>query len=97
MKVIWRGAAVLLLGSVSCTPPCGQLCRKVLDCDLNTERVAQAECELACGQQEALYAAWGDQELQQLYADHRRCVVGSTCEELQEGSCYEGYEPLFVF
>jgi hypothetical protein len=86
-----------VLGLGGCAPPCGQVCRKVLRCDLDSERVAQAECELSCNQQGDLYARWQDEELLQLYEDHRRCIVRSSCEELAAGTCYEGYEELFVF
>lgn len=92
--------AFLLMGLLvlgGCAPPCGQVCRKVLDCGIDSERVAQAECELSCTQQSALYASWEDEALEQLYEDHRRCIVRSSCEEIAEGACYEGYEDLFVF
>lgn len=95
-----RAAALLLLLplAAACPPPCAQVCRKVLfDCELDSERVAQGECEDACVAQETLYARWEDEEKQELFDDHKRCVMRSTCEEIADGACYEGYEDLFVF
>lgn len=88
----------VLLPLTACPPPCRQVCRKVLfDCELDTERVALEECELACETQDALYELWEDERLQKLFDDHRRCVGRSSCEELADGACYEGFEDLFVF
>lgn len=82
----------------ACPPPCGQVCRKVLfDCELDSERVAFEECEASCERQDALYQQWEDETLQDLFDDHRRCIARSSCDELAEGACYEGYEALFVF
>lgn len=96
-----RALPLALLLSVvplyGCTPPCGNVCRKVLDCGLDSERVSQQECETSCTQQSALYASWSDDALQDLYADHRRCLMRSSCEEIASGACYDGYEALFVF
>jgi hypothetical protein len=88
----------VLLSLAACPPPCGQVCRKVLfDCELDTERVALEECEASCETQGQLYQLWEDEELQDLFDDQRRCVGRSSCEELAEGACYEGFEALYVF
>lgn len=82
----------------ACAPPCGQVCRKLLfDCELDTERVAFEECELSCQQQELLYSQWENRDLAELFDDQKRCVTHSSCEEIADGVCYEGYEDLYVF
>jgi hypothetical protein len=83
----------------ACAPPCRQVCRKVLfECgDLGSERVALDECEVSCLRQEALYQEWEDERKEELFDDHRRCIARSSCDELAEGVCYDGYEELFVF
>jgi hypothetical protein len=83
--------ALLPLVLLGCAPTCEQTCRHVLACgaDLGSERVAQAECEDQCAREDALYAAWEDQEKMDAFDDHRRCVVGATCEELVDGACYD--------
>lgn len=96
MRVHLSVLSLLLL--CACPPPCKQVCRKVLfDCDLNTERVALAECTDSCTRQETMYRQWEDQELIDLELDHRRCIAQSSCEEIAAGACYEGFEELFPF
>lgn len=97
MFLNWRGAALLVLTVLGCAPPCGRVCSKVLDCGLDSERVSYDECQAACEQQHALYDEWGNDELLALFDDHKRCVSGSSCEELAQGVCYEGYEDLWAF
>jgi hypothetical protein len=92
---------VLVLASFveACSLPCRSVCRKVLfECgDLGSERVALDECELSCLQQEALYEEWEDEVKQAQFDDHKGCIRSSSCEEIAEGECYDGYEDLFVF
>lgn len=93
-----RALVLLLLPLAACPPPCGSVCRKVLDdCGLDSERVAQGECEDACVAQETLYARWDDEEKRDLFDDHKRCLMRSSCDEIADGVCYDGYEDLFVF
>ncbi|HHO53215.1 MAG TPA: hypothetical protein ENK18_20655 [Deltaproteobacteria bacterium] len=88
----------LLLSIPACTPPCQQVCRKVLfDCQLDSERVALLECEQSCDRQETLYRQWQDDEKLALFMEHRRCLARSTCEEIRDGLCYDGFEDLFIF
>jgi hypothetical protein len=90
--------ALATLPLAACPPTCKQACRKTLfDCELDTERVSLDECEIECERQEYLYRQWEDTELQQLFDDHRRCIGRSSCEEIADGVCYEGFEALFVF
>jgi len=80
--------AVALVG---CAPRCERTCKKILKCDgLDSDRVALSECELSCQDQLALFEGWKDEEkLQKAFADHRRCLVGSTCDEIADGVCYD--------
>ena len=88
----------LIPAATACVPPCQQLCRKVLfDCDLDTERIALEECQQSCERQELLYLQWDDGLKFKQYNDHRRCIIRSTCEEIEAGECYDGFEELFLF
>lgn len=85
-------------GAVACDPPCQRTCRKVLDCgNLSTDRLALDACVSDCSLQEQLYDDWEDDAKKDLFKDHKRCLVQSTCDEIAAGECYEGYEALFVF
>ena len=96
MRTVVPWLALLL---AACPPPCKQVCKKVLfECgDLDSERVALEECEDSCLRQQALYQQWEDEDKQHLFDDHKRCVNRSSCDELADGVCYEGFEELFVF
>ncbi|MEN0062071.1 MAG: hypothetical protein AAGA48_07940 [Myxococcota bacterium] len=89
---------MLLAFALGCAPTCDQVCRKTLfDCDLSTERVALATCVDQCDRQLTLYQdQWMNDELASLFADHRRCLMRESCEEIADGVCYEGFEDLFV-
>ena len=86
--------AAVIAGS-GCAPSCEHTCRKVLACDLGTERIAQQECVDSCEAQDALYQSWDDEEKIDAFDDHRRCLVQSSCDEIADGACYD--EDLFVF
>ena len=81
-----------LIGCV--TPSCDEVCTKVMNCDLSP-RVSEYECVTSCTSQKQLYEDWDDVEKQDLFDAHRRCLGSSTCEEIDEGFCYE--DDLFVF
>lgn len=84
--------AVLLQG---CTPTCKATCRKVLACDLDSERVALDACADSCTDIASLYESWEDEKLIEAFDDHRSCIGSSSCEEIEAGACYD--EDLFVF
>jgi len=87
-----------LLWAVACDPPCKRTCRKVLDCgNLSSDRLAIDACEQDCNRQEELYDQWDDEEKQDLFKEHKRCLLDATCDEIAEGVCYVGYEDLFHF
>ena len=89
---------VLLLGVAACDPPCQRTCRKVLECgNLQTDRLALEACEQDCERQEQLYDDWEDEAKQDLFKDHKRCLLDATCDEIADGECFVGYEELFVF
>lgn len=81
--------AVLLGPGAGCTPRCQETCTKVLDCGLESTRVARDECTLACQDQQRLYDDWEDQTKIDAFKEHRRCIRSATCEELAEGACYD--------
>jgi hypothetical protein len=95
-----RWVFVVALLAEACSPPCRSVCRKVLfECgDLDSQRVALDECEVSCQQQEILYEIWEDEEKQDLFDDHKRCIRSSSCDELAQGECYyDEFEDIFVF
>jgi hypothetical protein len=90
--------AIALIGVAACDPPCKRTCRKVLDCgNLSTDRLALDACIADCSQQELLYEEWEDERKEELFTEHKRCLLDATCEEIEAGECYVGYEELFPF
>ena len=95
----WTGAGLLagalLLGA--CNPSCEKTCRQVLKCDnLDSDRIAVDECKLECQSQERLWDDWADEnELDNAFTEHKRCLVQSTCDEIEAGECYD--DTLFHF
>lgn len=84
--------------AAGCNPPCKRTCRKVLECgNLSTDRLALGACVEDCSKQEQLYEDWDDEVKQDLFADQKRCLLGSSCEEIEDGVCYDGYEELYAF
>ena len=81
--------------SLGCPATCAQTCEKALSCDLDSERVSQIECVDMCQRQDALYEMWEDEEKQQAFLEHRRCILQSTCEDIADGSCYD--DLLFIW
>ncbi len=87
---------LVILLSASCAPPCSQVCRKILDCgNLDSERVAFEECELACEVQQTLYRQWEDEVKEQAFNEHKRCLRSESCEDIEAGVCYD--EEIFIF
>lgn len=87
------GLAVVASG---CTPTCQRTCKKLVTCDeVESPRVAIDECEESCVLQEALYEEWDDVELRRDFDDYKSCVVGSSCEEVAAGECYD--EDLWIW
>ena len=82
----------MLIGVVAlagCVPTCPETCKKVLDCGVETERVAEDECITACEVQQILYEQWEDEQKMEAFDDHKRCLMQSTCDEVAEGVCYD--------
>lgn len=84
-------SAALLSG---CAPGCEQTCRKLIRCEL-ADNVAQLECEESCTRQDAQYELEEDDASAKAFREHRRCIGASTCEEIEDGECYD--EDVFVF
>jgi len=87
---------LLLTMQFGCAPTCDQVCRKTLfDCELSTERVALATCIDSCDRQLSLYQdRWQDEELVDAFAEHRRCLMRETCDDIADGLCYD--ERIFI-
>lgn len=84
-------ALVLSVAIVGCAPRCERTCKKLLKCDgLDSDRVALSECETSCRNQLTMFDGWKDEvKLEDAFAAHRRCIVGSTCGEIADGVCYD--------
>ncbi len=87
--IAWVAVALLALGSQACTPRCQETCTKVLDCGFESTRVARDECVFSCQDQQSLYASWEDEVKIEAFKEHKRCLASSTCEEIEEGVCYD--------
>lgn len=89
------GALVLLFVG-GCVPTCKEVCNKALSCELDSPRTPLDACIEDCERQRSLYKDWWeDEEKVDLFVEHRRCVMQSSCDELAEGVCYD--EELFIF
>ncbi len=82
-----------MLGA-GCAPTCEQVCAKVVRCEV-TPGLTRDECEESCNRQDVLYELEQDDLATEAFAAHRRCVASATCEELEDGVCYD--EQLFAF
>lgn len=91
-SALWVG---LFLAATACAPNCERTCRKLLDCGtLETDRVSVNECEASCTAQLTMFNGWQDEdELNEAFDEHRRCLVQSTCDQVEAGECYD--ERLF--
>lgn len=79
--------ATLLWG---CKPTCEQVCDKLVACeDPGTERMGSAECQESCVRQEELLDHWNDVQKQDAFDAQLSCLDASTCDEVQEGVCYD--------
>ena len=61
---------------------------------MDSDRVSVPECEASCTVQLTMFEDWEDEdELNDAFDEHRRCLVQSTCEQVEAGECYD--ERLF--
>lgn len=65
------------------------MCKKVLACDLDSDRVALSECEDSCERQTSLYVTWEDEIKQEAMDEHLRCLVQESCESIEDGACFD--------
>ena len=90
MRLSDLGVALALTCSLAgCTPSCERVCDKLLACDLETDGLYDTVCVDSCERQEALYTQWEDEAKLDAYDDHLRCLVRSTCTEIDDGVCYD--------
>ena len=87
---------MVALLAAACTPSCPDTCRKILRCDeLGVVEYGQIECEESCNRTADLYEDWEDQDKIDAFDAHRQCIGSSTCEEINDGVCYD--EEIFIF
>lgn len=91
------GLALLLAAASGCRGSCDTACARLKKCasDLDSERMTAEECQESCERERDLYDAWDDDEKRKAFRKHLTCVANSTCEELDEGVCYD--ELLFIY
>lgn len=92
-----RTVATLLVTAgllTACAPRCERVCSKVRDCDISP-RLNQVECVESCERQSALYDQRDDDERKEAFAAHRRCIVQASCDEIDDGVCYD--EAIYPF
>ncbi len=96
MRILPLVFLIALPSLPGCAPSCGQTCKKVLDCELDSPRTTTLECRDDCERQRSLYEDWWkDEEKVEQFEEHRRCLMQSTCDQLAAGACYD--EELFLF
>ena len=78
----------------ACAPNCERVCNKARRCDL-APRLSQAECVESCDRQRLYYDIQDDKARLEAFAAHRRCIANASCEEIQDGVCYD--EQIFPF
>ena len=79
----------------SCAPTCDQTCRKLIRCAESGSTETRVECDDACIDLLQELDDVEDKAREELFAAHRRCIVGATCDEIDAGECYD--ETLFAF
>ena len=87
-------AVFVALVASGCAPSCEQTCNKLIRCDV-ADNLNQLECEQSCGQQLQQYDVEENDTLKRAFADHRRCIGSSSCEEIEDAECYD--EDIFLF
>lgn len=100
MKGSVRPSSVLALLAVAwlaaaCAPTCDRTCRKLDSCAADGSTVTRIECEDQCLGLIQSHDDVNDDVRKELFAAHRRCVIGATCDELEDGVCYE--EELYAY
>jgi hypothetical protein len=80
------GLAAALAG---CAPDCDRSCRKLIGCGLDSPRTAFDECVQSCESEQGLLESWEDDVKLSAFAEERRCIASSTCEEIADGACYD--------
>jgi hypothetical protein len=81
---------LLALSLMACATTCEQACQKLTSCsELEVEGRYAEECAEVCSQQETLYDDWEDTQLADALQASKECVTEHTCEELDDGVCYD--------
>ncbi|MCO4747903.1 MAG: hypothetical protein KC912_24130 [Proteobacteria bacterium] len=86
-------AVAVLLSA--CAPTCERTCRKLDSCAADGSTVTRIECESTCTALLQSFARDDDEIRKESFAAHRRCVVSASCDEIDDGVCYD--ETLYAF
>ena len=87
-EAFWVVAA-LAVALTGCAPDCDRSCRKLIGCGLDSPRTAYDECVQSCESEQGLLESWEDDAKLAAFAEERRCIASSTCEEIADGVCYD--------
>ena len=86
------GIISLMVGWTACTPTCEQTCNKLLSCEeegLESPLMNLDECTSSCASQSNWYEDNEKVEQQDAFDKMKTCISNETCEDLQEGICYD--------
>ena len=91
-----RSSAILLLivAAAGCTPTCERTCTRLDSCSTGLQTATNIDCVETCVTLQQLHEETNDDDSREAFAAHRRCLVSSTCEEIDEGVCYD--ETLYL-
>ena len=89
--------APLVAFASGCTPTCRQVCKQITQCEQIDDWTGGHEdlCVENCLRQEAVYDAWDDTQLLDALDATKVCLMESTCEEVEDGRCYD--QDLYPF
>ena len=82
---------VLMVSWTACTPTCEQTCNKLLSCEdegLEAPLMNLDECTSSCASQSNWYEDNEKVEQQDAFDELKTCITNETCEELENGVCY---------
>lgn len=74
--------------AAGCAPTCGEVCGRLESCDL-LGSVTWIECRDTCDDKVRDLAAFESTALEVAFQEERRCIGGSSCEAIAEGTCFD--------
>lgn len=81
-------AGLLWMFGSACAPACPALCGKLERCALTGE-VERRACEESCSRELATARELDDRQTLREFNQHRICIGGASCDDLEAGACFE--------